>query len=90
MAGGGRRRKGEGEKARRDHQCPFHGIVLELLVSDDGATIAAPVPSTSPIKQLGFQIVPARAQEIARRAEVRIANRQAERLRHCPRKRAIQ
>jgi hypothetical protein len=72
MAGRGRGRECEGKKARRDHQCPFHGIVLELLefrqVSDDGATIAARVPSTSPNKQLGFQIVPDRARKNAERA----------------------
>jgi hypothetical protein len=34
-------------------------------IRDGGATIAAPVPSTSLIKQLGFQIVPARAKKNA-------------------------
>jgi hypothetical protein len=62
----GGRRNYECEKARRNHQCPFHSIVLCGELSDDGATIAAPVPSTSPIKQCGVQFVPARAWKNAR------------------------
>jgi hypothetical protein len=97
VVGGSGWRKCERKKARRDHQCPFHGIVLWAAGSlQDGATIVPPVPSTSPIKQCRLRIVPGRAREKSAGGGAVMCGRfkapilQDERSRHCPRKRAIQ